>query len=173
MSKKILIAFLALFIIVPVSIVTVLTLNKQSDKKQEAITEVSYEEVQTMLKDGKTFILYIGREDCSTCQLFEPELHKYLDENPDVNIYYFSTKSFRDASKENETAKETYERLRTEFQFQWTPTLHLIEKGQFASTFQFLDDTYYSTEDAAKKQEIFDLAVKDFRTWIEKAVTVK
>lgn len=173
MSKKILIGFLALFILAPLSIVTLLTLTNSKEKKQEAITEVSYDEVQTMLKDEMTFILYIGREDCSTCQLFDPELKQYLEENPDAKIYYFSTKSFRDASKENETAKETYERIRTEFQFQWTPTLHLIEKGQFSSTFQFLNDAYYSTEDAVKKQEIFDTAVNDFRTWIEQAVTVE
>ncbi len=173
MSKKILIGFLALFLLVPVGLVGILSLNKlQTPNKQEAITKVSYDDVKKMMSDQKTFILYIGREDCSTCAIFEPELHVYLEANPDVKLYYFSTKSARDASKENETSKEAYERLREEFQFQWTPTLHLIEKGKFTSTFQFLDESYYETEDAKEKQTLFDQAVLDFTQWINEAKAV-
>lgn len=156
--KKIVSLLLSLFILLGCSSKEAVT-----TLEIEGIIEIEYEELIQNLNSNVRFLLYIGRPDCGDCQAFYPYLEEYIDEHEGTGIYYLNIKAFRDAAKAEDASDEEiefYENLYTELDFDWTPTIHVVENGKFTVTYQYLDENYYEIEDREeqiqRKQEFLD-----------------
>lgn len=101
--------------------------------------EVSYDELNDMLDDKKSFILFIGSSTCSACTTYKETLNLVIEEyNVDVKYIDLSKlSSSEDAS------------LTSEFPITGTPTTVFIEKGDE-------EDTHNRIVGNAKKSKIVD-----------------
>ena len=127
------------------------------------IVEKNYEELTALCEEDVNFVLYIARPDCGDCIGFKPILDDYLKTHKDAGVIYLNTKTIRDAAnKDDATQKEIdfYENVRKRFDFQWTPTLEVIDHGKVKKKYQYLDFDYYEIEDReeqlARRQEFID-----------------
>lgn len=142
----------------------------EKDFSKEAIIEKNYDEIQQMIKDKESFILYIGRPDCQDCEEFEPYLDDYLQQHPGVYLYYFNTKQYRDQSKEDDASqadKDFYEKLYEEFEFSWTPTLKFVYEGKFEDTYTYLDSEYYQISDSDEKKKKKQEYIEQLTKWLD------
>ena len=101
--------------------------------------EISYNELNNMLKDKDSFILFIGSSTCSACARYEVTLNDVIEE-------YGTDVKYIDLSKLSETDESA---LVSEFPISGTPTTVFIKKGEEEST-------YNRIEGAAKKSKIID-----------------
>ena len=131
--------------------------------KINGIENIQYDELIKNLNSNVTFIIYIGRPDCSDCQQFYPVLEEYIQSHKDTGIYYLNIKQFRDQAKKEDATKEEkdfYKNLYEELHFDWTPTIHVISNGQFIKTYQYLNEEYFEIKDRKKqrmkRQEFLD-----------------
>lgn len=127
------------------------------------IESIQYEKLTQNLNSDVKFMLYIGRDDCRDCEEFYPILKDYMNHHEDAGIYYLNIREFRDkARSENATQEEIdfYENLYDYLDFDWTPTIHIVESGKFIKTYQYLDEDFYEIKDSVKqekrKQEFID-----------------
>lgn len=58
----------------------------------EGIQTIPYEELNELLNDDVTFLLYIGRPDCGDCQEFYPVLEEYVKQHDGTGLYYLNIK---------------------------------------------------------------------------------
>ena len=113
--------------------------------------------------------LYIGRPDCGDCKEFHPILTSYLEENKGTYLYYLNIQAFRDAAmQEGASEKEIdfYKNIREELDFNWTPILKLVNKGETISEYTYLSEEYYEIKDDTKKAQAKEKFVEDFKTWM-------
>lgn len=135
------------------------------------IHEITYEQLKEKMSNDDLFVLYIGRPDCKDCREFKPILEKYLDENKGTYVYYLNIKDIRDASKRADATKEEierYENLCKELDFNWTPSLKLVNKGETINEYTYLDEGYYKLKGNAKKKKAKEKFIKDFKNWMKK-----
>lgn len=135
--------------------------------------EISIEQYRSKISNNETFTVYIGRPDCSTCHDFKPALDQFLETHRGGTLYYFNTKTIRDASKtdNNEDARIFYDLIREEFSFAWTPTINHYEQGVLKDSFQFLDEDYYELSSESKKRSAIKKDSKNAITFMTKYVT--
>ena len=62
--------------------------------------------------------------------------------------------------------KDFYENIRKELDFNWTPTLKLVNKGETISEYTYLSEDYYEIKDSKKKEQAKEKYVEDFKTWM-------
>lgn len=138
-------------------------------KSVKGIKEIQYTELQKLMKEDVSFILYLGRPDCGDCQAFHPILEDYLQDHPRQGVYYLNIKSFRDASlKKGATKKEKafYKNLYKTFDFDWTPTLEVISRGKVKKKYQYLDEDYYQIKDRSQQIKKRDEFIKEFKIFM-------
>lgn len=81
------------------------------------------DKVLEMLENDESFIVYIGYEDCPTCQQYKPILQQLI-ENYDVVIYYLPTDDKETEDQLNEIQYNYFYRM------YWTPTTYIVENGE-------------------------------------------
>lgn len=64
--------------------------QEQFEKTVSNFTELSIEEVNERLKEGKKTILFIGKPVCPFCQKFVPKLNHVAEQN-NLSIYYLNS----------------------------------------------------------------------------------
>lgn len=155
--KKLLLIGLSLFIL--------LGCHKQVAQKLDiqGIEPIQYEKLTQNLNSDVKFMLYIGRDDCRDCEEFYPILQEYMNNHKDAGLYYLNIREYRDqARRENATQEEIgfYENLYEYLEFDWTPTIHIVENGKFVKTYQYLDEDFYEIKDKSdqenRKKEFVD-----------------
>lgn len=92
--------------------------------KDSYLKSIGFSELKKMIKDKKTFILYISNKNCPNCKAFEPKLKKvvtkYKIEINKLDDYYLTVKEFDEMQRyTNVTA---------------TPTIEFFDKGEEKST---------------------------------------
>ena len=93
-------------------------------------TEISYTDLNKMLDDKESFVLFIGSATCTHCASYKVTLNKVIDENNVDGVYYIDV--------DNLSEKDTSS-LQAKFPFSGTPTTIFIEKGQEESTFNRIE----------------------------------
>ena len=107
--------------------------------KAKSYQEISYKELNDMLEDKESFILFIGSSTCSACARYEVTLNDVIEEyGTDVKYIDLSKLSDKDESA-----------LVSEFPIDGTPTTIFIEKGEE-------DNTYNRIEGAARRSKIIE-----------------
>lgn len=101
--------------------------------------EISYEELNNMIENKESFILFIGSSTCSACARYEVTLNDVIEE-------YGADVKYIDLSKLSDTDGSA---LVSEFPISGTPTTVFIDKGEEQST-------YNRIEGAAKKSKIIE-----------------
>lgn len=101
--------------------------------------EISYEELNNMIENKESFILFIGSSACSACARYEVTLNDVIEE-------YGTDVKYIDLSKLSDTNESA---LISQFPISGTPTTVFIEKGEENST-------YNRIEGAAKKSKIIE-----------------
>lgn len=148
--KKLLCIFMVLLMLVGCSSEPSQTL------KIDGIQSIDYEELTQNLNSNVRFILYIGRPDCGDCQQFYPTLEEYINTHNDTGIYYLNIKEFRDNAKKDNASdeeKDFYENLQKTLDFDWTPTIEVIENGKIKKSYQYLDEDYFNIQDREKQKQ--------------------
>ena len=134
------------------------------------VQEVSYTQLNSLMKKNVSFLLYIGRPDCGDCMAFEPILTAYLKKHPKQGVYYLNIKTYRDAAKKkgaSQKEKDFYQNLGKRFSFDWTPTIDTITNGKVGKQYQYLDEAYYEIEDRAKQIKKQKEFVKKFERFMK------
>ena len=105
--------------------------------------EITYKELNNMLADKESFVLFIGSTTCTHCDAYKVTLNKVIEEyNVDVkyiDIYKIS---------ENKVSS-----LQAKFPFTGTPTTVFIKNGEEESTFNRIEGeaSYSEVVDAFKE----------------------
>jgi len=68
-----------------------------SQSERGNISDIDWATLQEYLNSDVYYLIYIGREDCSDCAVFEPILQEALQEN-EISAWYYSTSQDRDSS---------------------------------------------------------------------------
>lgn len=85
------------------------------------IKEINYNEVNSLIKNKETFILYIGSASCSNCVEFEPKFNSVIKEYNIKNAKYIDLDNFDDDEKNN---------LNKIINISGTPTVVFIKNGE-------------------------------------------
>lgn len=101
--------------------------------------EIDYKELNNMLDDKKSFILFIGSSTCSACAAYEGTLNSVIKD-------YGTDVKYIDLSKLSSSEEAS---LTSEFPITGTPTTVFIEKGDE-------EDTHNRIVGIAKKSKIID-----------------
>ncbi|WP_294578599.1 thioredoxin family protein [uncultured Thomasclavelia sp.] len=141
----------------------------QKDTSLSGIHELNYQELEEKLNSDDLFVLYIGRPDCGDCQEFYPILTAYLQENEGVYLYYLNIQAFRDAAMQEDASDDEiafYDNMREELDFDWTPTLKLVNNGETIDEYTYLSSEYYEIEDEEKRAQAKQEYIDEFETWM-------
>lgn len=115
-------------------------INVESNTKQDDDTarepggytyiKITLDEYRQMLKENKSFFLYIGRDSCPYCEVTKPIIDKWLEGESLCNIYYLSTQEMYEkmsddnsSPEELKKAAEEYESFKNELGYQTVPCL--------------------------------------------------
>ena len=82
--------------------------------------EISYNELNTMLKNKESFILLVGRDDCSACQSYKPTIEKVIQDYK-LDVKYINT---------NTLSEEENAELLSNFYLTGTPQTIFVVKGK-------------------------------------------
>lgn len=88
------------------------------------IKNISYKDFKKKIESKETFIVYIGRENCSHCISYRPTLESVLNEY-NIDIYYLGYDKL--------TEKQSSEILKY-INISGTPTVAFFTKGEEEST---------------------------------------
>ncbi len=84
--------------------------------------EITYNELETMIKNKEDFILMIGAESCSACKSYKIALDKVIEKYK-VDIKYIDN---------DKLSSDEYADLESNFYFTATPTIVFVENGKEA-----------------------------------------
>ena len=90
-------------------------------KSSDLIEEVSYSELQSIIKKKEKNVILIGRDDCSHCISFRPTVESVAKQYK-MKVYYINTNTI-----DNE---EDYNALWTFFDASGTPTTAVVSDGK-------------------------------------------
>ena len=82
--------------------------------------EISFNELEKMLKEKQSFILLIGRDDCSACQAYKPTIEKVIQDYK-LDVKYININTLSD----DENAE-----LLSNFYITGTPQTVFVVKGK-------------------------------------------
>ena len=66
--------------------------------KETTYHEVSYDELNKMVKNKESFVLVIGSETCSACELYKPTMEKIIT-NYNIRINYINVYPLKEEEK--------------------------------------------------------------------------
>lgn len=140
-TKKIVITGIIILAIISLIPITAVVTNIKSQK--------IIEDFHNYIDTEDTKLVYIGRDNCSYCQLFQPELDLISDEY-DVDYLYINTNKLKDKH-----FSELLEELKADTEKFGTPYLAIVKDGK-----KIADRAGYLSEDALfeylKEQNIID-----------------
>lgn len=139
----------------------------------QGIVPITYAQLEEKLTNNHDFVLYIGRSDCQDCIEFHPQLEAFLNQNPDLGVYYLEIKTFRDEAKKEDATQEQkvfYQNLTEELDFDWVPTLQHRQGKEIVSKKTYLDDSYYQITDKSKQTEAKQQCIQEIETWLSDAL---
>ena len=111
------IAIITVLLLIILSFVIAI-IYKESENNKYLVT-VTYNELSEKLNNKETFILYIGKENCSACQLFNPKFKKIIKEHK-IKTYYIDLATLSESEQEL---------LMKNINFPGTPTVLFINDG--------------------------------------------
>lgn len=88
------------------------------------IINSSIDDIEKMVDNKESFVLYIGSKDCHNCTNFTPKLEDIINEY-EINVYYIDTYNISD---------EDYNRLFKIVNYSGTPTVAFISSGEDPGT---------------------------------------
>lgn len=88
------------------------------------IIDTSINNIEKMVNNKESFVLYIGSKDCHNCTNFTPKIEDVANEY-EIKIYYIDTYDISD---------EDYNRLFKIVNYNGTPTLAFITDGEDPGT---------------------------------------
>lgn len=91
-----------------------------------SIKEIKYDEFNNLVKENKTFILYIGSESCANCTEFSPKFESVIEENNISDTYYMDL---------DELSGEDKKSFNKVVNITGTPTVVFITNGEEESGF--------------------------------------
>ena len=101
--------------------------------------EISYDELNNMLDDKESFILFIGSSMCSACTAYKGTLNSVIED-------YGTDVKYIDLSKLSSAEESS---ITSQFPITGTPTTVFIEKGEE-------EDTHNRIVGSAKKSKIIE-----------------
>lgn len=101
-------------------LITITTLCLTGCGGPKTYDEVSYQELNNMIKDKQDFILMIGAESCSACKSYKFVLNKIIEKYK-IDIKYIDNDKLSD---------DEYADLQSNFYFTATPTTVFVENGK-------------------------------------------
>lgn len=87
--------------------------------------EISYKQLNKMLKSKNDFVLFIGSSECSHCKDYEVTLNKIIGKY-NIDIKYIDVKKLSD---------DEYSEITAKFPITGTPTTIFIEDGEEKDTY--------------------------------------
>ncbi len=107
--------------------------------------EITYDDLNSMLEDKESFVLFIGSATCTHCDAYKVTINKVI-EDYDVDIKYIDISKLSDSEVSS---------LQAKFPFSGTPTTVFVEKGEEESTFNRIEGeaSYSEVVDALKENE--------------------
>ena len=160
--KKILLLILCVFVLVGCSTHT-------TKLQIQGIETIDYEKLIQNLNSDVTFMMYIGRPDCGDCQAFYPVLEEYVESHEGVGLYYLNVKEWKDRVKNEDVSKEEKaftDNIYEELDFDWTPTLKLVNKGETIDEYTYLSQEYYEIKDEDKQAQEKQKYIEEFKSWM-------
>lgn len=134
------------------------------------IQPLTYDELQTKIAEDRYFILYLGRSDCRDCLAFYPQLESYLNDHPDLGVYYLDVRAFREAARKEgatQEEKDFFQNMTETLAFDWVPTIQARQGKKVLSSITYLDEAYYQIEDAAAQEAYEKASVEKIWEWLE------
>lgn len=138
-------------------------------QQEEHTVLITYETLNTMMKQDEAFLLYISRSDCQDCQEFDPILEAFLDEHEQITIYKIDVKAFRDAARKEDASEEEkafFENLKTTLDYKWTPTIQYRLKDQVIEMMTYLSEDYYLIEDKNQQEQAKEENIEAIKNWL-------
>lgn len=93
-------------------------------------TEISYSDLNKMLDDKESFVLFIGSVTCTHCASYKVTLNKVIDEKNVDGVYYIDIDNLSDKDLSS---------LQAKFPFSGTPTTVFITDGEEENTFNRIE----------------------------------
>ena len=105
--------------------------------------EITYDDLNSMLEDKESFVLFIGSATCTHCDAYKVTINKVIKDY-DVDIKYIDISKLSDSEVSS---------LQAKFPFSGTPTTVSVEKGEEKSTFNRIEgeSSYSEVVDALKE----------------------
>lgn len=105
---------------------------------------LTYEDIKKKRENGDTFLIYVGRDSCNYCHVFQELLGEAFSEHqPTVPFFYFPSHQYKKAiDKGYDNAQETWEAIQKDLHFEKNASLIYIVNGECVDTFRF--DNYFS-----------------------------
>lgn len=146
------------------------TMGSRSNRDRVVgIVELTYDQVKQKMR-SENFILYIGREDCQDCQVFNVFLKEYIIENPQRGLYYLDLQKIRRNSlKENANNEDIalYDEVKSVLHIDWVPTVLFINKHQLNAEYKFLNEKYYEINDTVIQEQFIKKYKEKFIEWMD------
>ena len=95
-------------------------------------------EIKKMFDDGKTFVMFAGTKDCTSCKEYRPVVEQII-EKYGIDFYYMPADDYESA----EVRDVIYNYL---YKLEWTPTTYVVQNGHSVAmveesiTFEELED---------------------------------
>lgn len=139
---------------------------------------LTYEDVKKKIDDGESFLLYVGRDSCTYCHVFQQVLRDTFDEHSTTTpVYYFYSHSYKkaiDAKEEN--AQQIWDDIREDLGFKRNATLINFVDGENKGFFQcdeYMNSTEYLQADDNGRKEQRDIIQTELLKFLEENNNLK
>lgn len=101
-------------------ILAIITIILLTTGCKNSIMEVTYQDINKMIKDKETFILVITQDSCIHCEEYKPRIKKILKKN-NLTAYNLNITNISD---------DDYNDFKDKYDFKGTPTTIFFKKGE-------------------------------------------
>lgn len=110
----------------------------------DIINSVSYNNLESFLKNNEYTVVYIGRLTCPDCSIFEPAFIKLIsDFDLEEQIVYLNVAEIRKDDVE-------WENYKSKFNFNYTPTVAIYENSTMITKIEWTPEEGLSINDVKK-----------------------
>lgn len=142
---------------------------------------ITYEEVQEKRQNGEEFILYVGRDTCSYCNVFMPSLvtvNEQLEQETTertYKLYYLYTQSYKTAiNNKVDGAQETWDALKEDLGIEGTPSVIYFKDGENVYMFKdYVDKEIKNNGTAEELEKAQEETAKHLMNWFNSLDTVQ
>jgi predicted bacteriocin transport accessory protein len=142
---------------------------------------ITYEEVQEKRQNGEEFVLYVGRDTCSYCNVFMPSLvavNEQLGQETTertYKLYYLYTQSYKTAiNNKVDGAQETWDALKEDLGIEGTPSVIYFKDGENVYMFKdYVDKEIKNNGTAEELEKAQEETAKHLMDWFNSLDTVQ